>query len=88
MSNLKIYCQSCGAAHAYTMQKPKFCQSCGEAFSSAVAKTTSSPVSLEIEEFKTIRMRFYRLHTTSADVGFYNGSKSSELKPDKTNDTR
>jgi hypothetical protein len=50
MSNLKIYCQSCGAAHAFTMQKPKFCQSCGQAFSDTVAKTTSSPASLEIEE--------------------------------------
>jgi len=38
MSNLKLYCQSCGQVHAYTLQKPNFCQSCGTSLGS-----TSSP---------------------------------------------
>jgi hypothetical protein len=53
MSNLKIYCQSCGFAHAYTMQKPNFCQKCGEALGGTIKNKVeaSSPLELEEETF-------------------------------------
>ena len=50
MSNLKIYCQSCGFAHAYTMQKPNFCQKCGEALGGPIKNKVEASSSLELEE--------------------------------------
>jgi len=50
MSNLKIYCQSCGFAHAYTMQKPNFCQKCGEALGGDDKKKINASPALELEE--------------------------------------
>jgi len=50
MSNLKIYCQSCGFAHAYTMQKPNFCQKCGESLGGAVKNKIEASSKLELEE--------------------------------------
>ena len=52
MSNLKIYCQSCGQVHAYTLQKPNFCQSCGVSLGSTPSptKNVKQQETLEIEE--------------------------------------
>jgi len=49
MSNLKVYCQSCGFAHAYTLQKPNFCQSCGASLGS-VKKGSPSELQVETED--------------------------------------
>ena len=49
MSNLRIYCQSCGCAHAYTLQKPNFCQKCGQSLGSS-AKPSRSIAEIELEE--------------------------------------
>ena len=49
MSNLKVYCQSCGFAHAYTLHKPNFCQKCGTSLGAA-QKESPKVVGLELEE--------------------------------------
>lgn len=49
MSNLKVYCQGCGFAHAYTLHKPNFCQSCGTSLGT-VEKAAPERAGLELEE--------------------------------------
>jgi hypothetical protein len=49
MSNLKVYCQSCGCAHAYTLQKPNFCQKCGESLGGS-PKASKAMAQLQLEE--------------------------------------
>jgi len=39
---MKIYCQKCGNANEYSLQKPKFCQNCGEPFNAAEKRITIS----------------------------------------------
>jgi len=50
MSNLKIYCAKCGAAHGYTLEKPNFCQSCGSALGAVNPKSQGKLKGLEIEK--------------------------------------
>jgi len=50
MSNLKVYCQSCGFAHGYTLHKPNFCQSCGTSLGSVRKGSATAPSSLAPEE--------------------------------------
>ena len=48
---LKMYCQSCGALHAYASAKPNFCQKCGKKFAGA----TEGPIKgqgVKVEEKK------------------------------------
>ena len=49
MSNLKVYCQSCGCAHTYTLQKPNFCQKCGQSLGSS-SQPSVSITEIELEE--------------------------------------
>lgn len=50
MSNLKVYCQSCGFANAYTLQKPNFCQKCGDALGGGSKNKIATSTSFELEE--------------------------------------
>ncbi len=49
MSNLRVYCQSCGFAHAYTLHKPNFCQKCGTSLGTT-QKAVPKAMELELEE--------------------------------------
>ena len=50
MSNLKVYCQSCGFAHGYTLHKPNFCQSCGTSLGSVEKNSPRAPSSPAAED--------------------------------------
>ncbi len=41
---MKLYCQSCGIPHEYSIKKPNFCQGCGFQFNKSVAKAAEAPV--------------------------------------------
>ena len=60
MSNLKVYCQSCGHAHAYTLQKPNFCQSCGASLGSV--SHPASNAKQEPREVEENRVSFENLN--------------------------
>jgi hypothetical protein len=38
---LKMYCQKCGCAHEYAVEKPNFCQKCGSPFHALAGKEVS-----------------------------------------------
>lgn len=41
---MKLYCQSCGTPHEYSIKKPNFCQGCGFQFNKTIAKVAETPV--------------------------------------------
>jgi hypothetical protein len=49
MSVLKAYCQECGMAHSYTLNKPNFCQACGVALGKGGKSPTTSTATVETE---------------------------------------
>ena len=53
-SNLKIYCQQCGAGNVYTLEKPRFCQACGQVVGAAMANENNElPQQGSDEHFET-----------------------------------
>ena len=46
---LKMYCQSCGALHAYGSDKPNFCTKCGTKFAHSKVEAPIKGKSIKVE---------------------------------------
>lgn len=46
---MRLYCQSCGAPHEYSIKKPNFCQNCASPFGGVAAATAKVEKAIAME---------------------------------------